>query len=112
MDLFRNYSKHQAYLCIMNLENQIYAVVDVETTGKGLGGNRITEICIVRIQNGVVLDKFLSLVNPQQPIPGFITQLTGIDDSMVAQAPLFSEIAEEVLAFFEGAVLVAHNVGF
>ncbi len=96
----------------MNLENQIYAVVDVETTGKGLGGNRITEICIVRIQNNQVLDKFVSLINPEQPIPGFITQLTGIDDSMVDSAPLFSEIANDVLDFFKDAIFVAHNVGF
>jgi DNA polymerase-3 subunit epsilon len=96
----------------MNLENQIYAVVDVETTGKGLGGNRITEICIVRTQNGIELDKFVSLVNPEQPIPGFITQLTGIDDSTVDSAPLFSEIAENVLASFENTIFVAHNLGF
>lgn len=96
----------------MNLDNQIYTVVDVETTGKGLGGNRITEICIVRLQNGVVLDKYVSLVNPQQPIPDFITQLTGIDDTMVDDAPLFAEIAQEVLEYFEGAIFVAHNVGF
>lgn len=96
----------------MNFVNQIYAVVDVETTGKGLGGNRITEICIVRMRQGEVLDKFTSLVNPQQPIPAFITQLTGIDDHMVEDAPLFSEIAEDVLKFFEDAIFVAHNVGF
>ena len=96
----------------MNLVDQVYAVVDVETTGKGLGGNRITEICIVRMKQGEVLDKFTSLVNPQQPIPNFITQLTGIDDHMVADAPLFSDIAEKVLEFFQGAIFVAHNVGF
>lgn len=96
----------------MNFSNQIYAVVDVETTGKGLGGNRITEICIVRMRQDQVLDKFKSLVNPQQPIPSFITQLTGIDDYMVADAPLFSEIARDILDFIDDAIFVAHNVGF
>ncbi len=96
----------------MNFLKQIYAVVDVETTGKGLGGNRITEICIVRMRQGEVLDKFTSLVNPQQPIPAFITQLTGIDDHLVADAPIFEEIATDVLTFLEDAIFVAHNVSF
>jgi DNA polymerase-3 subunit epsilon len=95
-----------------DLQGQVYAVVDVETTGKGLGGNRITEICIVRMRGATILDKFTSLVNPQQPIPYYITTLTGIDDSMVDTAPLFSEIASDVFAFLQGAIFVAHNVGF
>ncbi len=96
----------------MDFLKQVYAVVDVETTGKGLGGNRITEICIVRMRQDKVLDKFTSLVNPQQPIPAFITQLTGIDDHMVADAPVFEEVAQQVLAYLKDAIFVAHNVGF
>ncbi|AZQ44878.1 exonuclease domain-containing protein [Nonlabens ponticola] len=93
-------------------ENQIYSIVDVETTGKGLGGNRITEICIVRMQGNREVDKFISLVNPDQPIPSYITHLTGIDDHTVADAPFFEDIASQILNFLSDAIFVAHNVGF
>ena len=91
---------------------EIYTIIDVETTGKGINGNRITEICVVRMEDGVETDRFVSLVNPEAYIPQFITNLTGIDDGMVEDAPLFSEIAEDVLAITEGAIFVAHNVNF
>ncbi len=90
----------------------IYTVIDVETTGKGILGNRITEICIVRMQEGEILDTFTSLVNPECPIPSFITGLTGIDDDMVRTAPIFSEIADRVLELTTEAIFVAHNVSF
>lgn len=89
-----------------------YCVIDVETTGKGIHGNRITEICAVRLQNDIVIDKFTSLVNPEQYIPPFITNLTGIDDALVAEAPLFEEIASRILEITEDAIFVAHNVHF
>lgn len=89
-----------------------YCVIDVETTGKGINGNRITEICAVRLKDGEVIDKFTSLVNPEQYIPPFITNLTGIDDAMVADAPLFKEIADRVLQITDGAIFIAHNVNF
>jgi len=59
-----------------------------------------------------ILDKFVSLVNPQVRIPSFITGLTGIDDDMVRTAPLFEEIAEKIVNITEDAVFVAHNVTF
>lgn len=97
----------------MNETEPIYhCIVDVETTGKGINGNRITEFCGVRLKNGVVIDKFTSLVNPEQYIPPFITNLTGIDDAMVENAPLFKEIAARVLEITDGAIFVAHNVNF
>ena len=97
----------------MDTTNPIYhCVIDVETTGKGINGNRITEICAVRLKDGQVVDKFTSLVNPEQYIPPFITNLTGIDDAMVTNAPLFEEIADNVLQITEGAIFVAHNVNF
>ncbi|MBP2833946.1 GIY-YIG nuclease family protein [Aquimarina sp. U1-2] len=94
------------------MQNQLYAVIDVETTGKGIRGNRITEICIVILKNGKVLDKFTSLVNPEQNIPPFITGLTGIDNDMVRDAPKFYEIAEHIIELTTGAIFVAHNVNF
>ena len=89
-----------------------YVVVDIETAGKGIRNNRITEICIVRMDENEILDKFVSLVNPQVRIPGFITGLTGIDDDMVRAAPLFEEIAARIIEITQDAVFVAHNVTF
>ncbi len=89
-----------------------YVVVDIETAGKGIHNNRITEICIVRMSEEKILDKFVSLVNPQRRIPNFITGLTGIDDDMVRTASLFEEIAEKIVEMTQDAVFVAHNVTF
>lgn len=89
-----------------------HCIIDIETTGKGINGNRITEFCAVRLKDGEIVDKFTSLVNPEQYIPPFITNLTGIDDAMVEDAPLFEEIAQRVLEITEGAIFVAHNVNF
>ncbi len=94
------------------MQDQLYSVIDVETTGKGILGNRITEICIVLLQGDKIIDKFTSLVNPEQDIPPFITGLTGIDDNMVRDAPKFYEIADRIIEMTTGAIFVAHNVNF
>jgi DNA polymerase III subunit epsilon len=92
--------------------NQIYAVVDVETTGGSSSFHRITEVGAVKIQNGKIIDEFQTLINPGRPIPAFISGITGITNEMVAEAPAFSEIAEKFLTFLEGSIFVAHNVKF
>jgi len=92
--------------------NRIYSVVDIETTGGLKGGNRITEIGIVKVQHGKVIDTWTSLVNPERHIPGFITSLTGISDSMVYSAPVFADIAKPLLDKLAGSIFVAHNVNF
>ncbi len=94
------------------MHNQLFAVIDVETTGGGISGNRITEICIALVKNGEVIDKYTSLVNPHQHIPTHITALTGIDNHMVADAPSFYEVAQQIESFTEDAIFVAHNVSF
>jgi DNA polymerase-3 subunit alpha (Gram-positive type) len=94
------------------LEDAEFVVFDLETTGTKLPPNRITEIGAYRVRNGRVLDKFQTLVNPELPIPRFITQLTGIDDEMVRDAPVFSDVAHELLEFIGDSILVAHNSGF
>jgi len=91
---------------------QAYAVVDIETTGGNGPSHRITEIGAVRVQNGRVVGRYSTLINPQRPIPPGITRLTGISDAMVADAPRFADIADEFDAFLRGAIFVAHNVGF
>ncbi len=92
--------------------NTIYTIIDVETTGNGIYGNKITEIAIYKIQGDQVIDAFESLVNPQCPIPNFITGLTGIDDNMVHGAPTFAEIATSILEITKDAIFVAHSVNF
>ncbi|MFT6406987.1 MAG: DNA polymerase-3 subunit epsilon [Arenicella sp.] len=91
---------------------QTYAVVDIETTGGRKGGNAITEIAVVQVRNHEVVSEWSTLVNPQRHIPSHITRLTGIDNAMVASAPTFSEIADQLEQQLEGAIFVAHNVGF
>ncbi|MBG9992614.1 VRR-NUC domain-containing protein [Pseudoalteromonas sp. NZS37] len=92
--------------------NRVYSVVDIETTGGLKGGNRITEIGVVKVQHGKVIDTWTSLVNPERHIPGFITSLTGISDSMVYNAPVFADIAKPLLDKLAGSIFVAHNVNF
>ncbi|MGE3466469.1 MAG: PolC-type DNA polymerase III [Pyrinomonadaceae bacterium] len=89
-----------------------FVVFDLETTGAKAPPCRITEIGAYRVRNGEVAEKFQTLVNPEMPIPAFITQLTGISDSMVATAPLFADIAHDFLEFIGDSILVAHNSGF
>ena len=90
----------------------LYTIIDIETTGNGLKGNNITEISIFKFDGETVVDEFTSLVNPQCPIPNFITGLTGIDDEMVRNAPTFKTIAKHVLTITEDCVFVAHAVNF
>jgi len=92
--------------------NQIYVVVDVETTGGRAETHRLTEIGAVKVQNGEIIDEFQTLLNPERHIPNTITRLTGINHDMVKDAPLFKDIAQDFADFMEGAIFVAHNVGF
>ena len=90
-----------------------FVVVDLETTGNlSKKGDKIIQFAAVVIENGHITDKFSSLINPQKMIPAFIEELTGINDEMVKDAPLFSEIAEKVISLLDGAYFVAHNVLF
>ncbi len=90
-----------------------FLVVDVETTGiSSWGGDRVTEVAALVVQGGQVREAFHSLVNPGRRIPGFITQLTGIDDAMVRDAPHFGDIAGDLAGQLVGRVFVAHNARF
>ena len=92
--------------------DQTYVVVDIETTGGRAPFHRVTEIGAVKMRGGEIVDRWQSLINPERAIPATITRLTGITNEMVAEAPVFSEIAEEFQGFMEDAVFVAHNVRF
>lgn len=91
-----------------------YVVVDLETTGNSWkdGKDKITQIAAVVVEGGEILEIFSSFVNPKREIPPFITELTGIDENLVKQAPLFQDVAPMIVELLQGASFVAHNVHF
>ena len=90
----------------------MYAIIDVETTGGTARWERITEIAIVLHDGEKVVDTFSTLLNPDRSIPWNITQLTGITDEMVSEAPHFYEVARQIVEMTEDCIFVAHNVNF
>ncbi|MEO8648092.1 MAG: exonuclease domain-containing protein, partial [Acidobacteriota bacterium] len=94
------------------LEEAGYVVFDLETTGAKAPPCRITEIGACRVRGGEVIETFTTLVNPETPIPPFISALTGISDQMVSNAPRFREVIGAFLDFVGDSVLVAHNARF
>jgi DNA polymerase-3 subunit epsilon len=90
----------------------LYTIIDVETTGGNPKSSKITEIAIFKHNGAAIIDKFVSLVNPESEIPEFISRLTGITNEMVANAPKFYEIANKIIEFTAGCVFVAHNASF
>ncbi|GKS80383.1 3'-5' exonuclease [Ligilactobacillus pabuli] len=92
---------------------QIYAVVDLETTGTAINGtNRIIQFSCTFVQNQQIVNEFSTLVDPKQPIPAEISQLTNIKDKDVRKAPSFEEIAGTVYSLLQNTVFVAHNIAF
>ena len=90
-----------------------YVVVDVESTGvRAIDGDRITEVAVVEVKNGVSRVVFDSLINPERPIPSAISTLTGISYEMVRNAPRFADVASQLAGVLEGRVFVAHNATF
>nr|WP_246265671.1 exonuclease domain-containing protein [Aromatoleum diolicum] len=87
-------------------------LIDVETTGANPVRDRVTEIAVLRIERGEIVERWESLVNPECPIPSLIQRLIGITDEMVAGAPTFANVADEVRARLGSAVFVAHNARF
>ena len=90
----------------------MYAIVDIETTGGKFNEEGITEIAIYRHDGYQIVDQFISLVNPERPIQAFVVSLTGINNSMLRQAPKFYEVAKRIVEMTQDAVLVAHNAQF
>lgn len=92
--------------------DDIFVVFDIETTGLHPDKDQVTEIGAVKVQKGEIIDSFNTFVNPQRPIPQNITELTGITDDMVKDAPTMEEILPKFLEFVGDAVFVAHNANF
>src|SRR5579872_2042927 len=99
-------------LASMDLWDVPFSVVDIETTGAVCQRDGITEIAVVNVERGRIVGQWQSLVNPSQPIPPFITSLTGITDEMVACAPPIGEVLPAIVAMVGDRVLVGHNVRF
>lgn len=89
-----------------------FVALDVETTGLHPNRNRIIEIALIRFRNGVVAQRYEWLLNPGRKIPAFITKLTTIRNEDVEDAPVFADIAQDVLDFLAEDVLIGHNIGF
>lgn len=86
--------------------------VDIETTGGSYRNSRVLEVAAIRFENGKVVKEFSALLNPGTRIPPFITSITGITEHDIIGAPVFEDIADELLEILEGAVFIAHNVRF
>ena len=89
-----------------------FAIIDIETTGGSAKREKITEIAIVIFDGEKIIDSFESLVNPQRSIPPFITNITGITNDMLKDAPKFYEIAKKIVDITEDCIFVAHNSRF
>ena len=89
-----------------------YSIIDIETTGGNFRNGKITEIAIYVHDGKNVINEFVSLINPEQTIPPYITQLTGISNNMVSNAPKFYEVAKKIVEITEGSIFVAHNASF
>ncbi len=92
--------------------NRKVVFLDLETTGASAGQDRITEVGLIEVDGGYFVREWSTLVNPGIPIPPLIQSLTGINDSMVATAPYFEDIARELYEAIDGRMLIAHNARF
>ncbi|MBU5669076.1 PolC-type DNA polymerase III [Peptoniphilus sp. MSJ-1] len=95
-----------------NKEYNTYVVFDIETTGLSSRNDKITEIGAVKIENGIITDRFSELINPEIPIPEVVVNLTGISNELVSDKPTIEDIIPKFYEFSKDAVLVAHNAKF
>ena len=90
----------------------LYAVVDIETTGGHASANGITEVAINIHDDNKIVERFTTLINPKRDVPIYITALTGIDNEMLKDAPVFEDIALQIYQLLNNKIFVAHNVNF
>jgi DNA polymerase-3 subunit epsilon len=93
-------------------EKNLYAILDIETTGGKFNEEGITEIAIYKFDGHTVVDQFITLVNPEKEIQPFVVQLTGINDQMLRNAPKFHEVAKRIIEITQECIIVAHNSSF
>ena len=92
------------------LMSKFYSIIDIEATGGNSKIGRITEVAIYLYDGKEIVKEYNTLVNPERSIPIYVQRLTGITDKMVAKAPLFTEVADDIASFLNGSCFVAHNV--
>lgn len=90
----------------------MFSIIDIETTGNSYKFGKITEIAIYQHNGQGITSSYSTLINPEIDIPYFITELTGIDNNMVKNAPKFYEVAKTIVELTSGRTFVAHNVQF
>ncbi|MGM0420531.1 MAG: PolC-type DNA polymerase III [Bacillota bacterium] len=105
LDLVQNYNNEK-------LSDQTFVVFDLETTGLRANKEKIIEIGAVKISEGIIVDTYSNLINPEKRISPKITSLTGISNEEVKNAPVFADKAQDFKEFISGSVLVAHNIDF
>lgn len=105
--MHKNIISQNLYFYRMN-----FVIVDVETTGGATNASKITEIALFKHNGTEIIDSYSTLINPEIPIPFFISKLTGITDDMVENSPTFKEVSLEIMEFSRGCIFVAHNVSF
>lgn len=90
----------------------MFAIIDIETTGQSYKHGKITEVALYLHNGQEVTDSYSTLINPEMDIPYFITELTGINNEMVKNAPKFYQVAKTIVKLTEGRTFVAHNANF
>lgn len=90
----------------------MFSIIDIETTGQSYKNGKITEIAIFQHNGQEITDSYSTLINPEMDIPFFITELTGIDNEMVRNAPKFYQVAKRIIEMTTGRTFVAHNASF
>ncbi|HEV7664031.1 MAG TPA: exonuclease domain-containing protein, partial [Chloroflexota bacterium] len=96
----------------LSLAHTPFVIVDLETTGGSASFDRVLEIAAIRVENGVIVDRFERLTEPGIPIPAIVTRITGINAALVRGKPAFDTMLPDLHRLFEGAVVVAHNASF
>ena len=102
----------EAIFLDLDKRKNIYAIVDIETTGGKYNEEGITEIAIYKHDGEKIIDQFISLINPKRSIQPYVVKLTGISEKMLRNAPKFFEVAKRIVEITEGCILVAHNAKF
>ncbi|MGG8496942.1 exonuclease domain-containing protein [Tenacibaculum sp. TC6] len=90
----------------------MYAILDIETTGGKFNEEGITEIAIYKYDGHQIIDQFISLINPEREIQEFVVKLTGINNTMLRNAPKFYEVAKRIIEITQDCILIAHNASF
>ena len=87
-----------------------YIVYDLETSGRSYNYDRIIEFAALKVSNGVIVNKYQSLINPERRISDIVTDKTGITNSMLVNAPTIQEVISEIKSFLGNSILVGHNI--